>query len=49
MRVISDLRELMEVVYGRDVVLVVISRTGVPEARVLQKTLRRIEEKSRVD
>jgi precorrin-4 methylase len=47
MRVVSDLKELMEVVYGCDVVLVVISRTGVPEARVLQKTLRRIEEKSR--
>lgn len=47
MRVVNDVRELMEIVYGSDVVLVVISKTGVPEARVLQRTLKKIEEKSK--
>lgn len=47
MRVVNDVRELMEIVYGSDVVLVVISKTEVPEARVLQRTLKKIEEKSK--
>ncbi|MEO3993243.1 MAG: hypothetical protein QN229_02890 [Desulfurococcaceae archaeon TW002] len=38
---------MMEIVYGSDIVLVVILRTGVPETRTLQRTLKRIEEKSR--
>lgn len=47
MRVVNDVRELMEIVYESDVVLVAISRAGVPEARVLQRALKRIEEKSK--
>lgn len=47
MKVVNDVKELMEIVYGSDVVLVVILRTGVPETRALQRTLKKIEEKSR--
>lgn len=47
MRVISDVKELMEIIYGSDIVLVVISRAGIPEIRALQRTLKKIEEKSK--
>lgn len=47
MRVVNDVKKLMEIVYESDVVLVVISKTGVPETRALQRTLKKIEEKSR--
>lgn len=47
MRLVSDVKELMEIIYGSDIVLVAISGTGAAEARVLQKTLQRIEEKSK--
>lgn len=47
MKIVSSVKELMEIVYGSDVVLVAILRAGAIEKQALQRTLQRIEEKSK--
>ncbi len=47
MKVLSDLRGLMELVYGNEVVLIAILRPNFPRTQAIQRILGRIEEKSK--